>query len=220
MNKKKAAGLVAATLAGIFTVAAGLWSVYPENRETVADYAREFGILDPLPPVPEEPLYFITAGQRAENYLPATAVQGENANGQTVRLIYRTAIVADERHEELLAHPRINNDEEKYQALRRDTITDIMQKNWRENAARLSRLDFTDNENAAILQKWLEGCAAELYETHGLKVSFMVNTVTAVEILQSPQADNAGDKSAPRLRNFLEFRLSENPLTDKTYRQP
>ncbi|MCB9989930.1 MAG: hypothetical protein H6867_00950 [Rhodospirillales bacterium] len=189
--KRTTKWMIAGTLTGVFAVGAGLWSLYPENRQIAEDFARANRILPAAPLPPAQPRYFVTAGQNAapSAYMPDAAIQGTSADGQSVRLIYRAAITADAQRETLLSHPRIDGDEEKYTALRRDAIATSLQARWQSEIGKITvrapqtDLDFTAPHNAARLQNWLEQAATDLHETEGLDVSFKVNTVNALDIL-------------------------------------
>ncbi len=215
MNKKTK-WLIAGGLTTAFAYGAAMWAVYPENRDTLTELGRQIGIVDPLPPPPAEPATVVTAGYRAGSqsaprYMPSMAADGCSADGASVRLAYEISIIEDEKREEILRHPRIRQDEDKYITLRRADIRDSIQKAWRADTAQVSAgptltpvepagtltgFDFSRTTHSDALQKWLGERAEEIYQTHGIKIAIKVNLENGLHI--TPPQSNAARGCAPR----------------------
>ncbi len=178
--KKGTKWLIAGVLGIAFAYATAVWALYPDNREDITDFGRNMGILEPLPPPPAQRPVYVTAGFKQapkSEYMPPVAAQGCNADDQLVRLNYEISFVEDEKRDEILNHPRIAGDNEKYMSLRRSDVTEIIQKQWQAESAKIA-------QNPGSLQKWLKSRADEIYQTHGLKVSFRVNIENGLDITE------------------------------------
>lgn len=201
MNKR-AIGWIGGGLGLAFTFAAGLWSVYPENQEKAAGLYQSAAVaagLAEAPPAPAPIRNFIVAGftaPAAPAYAPDTAAQGCSAEGQVVRLAYGTAIIADERQAELLRHPAISGNQEKYMQLRRGAIASALEAQWQaalhaDAAWGITGFNLRDPQQGERLQSWLNERAQEIYRTHGLKIAFRVNAASGIQVL--PPRSNAID---------------------------
>jgi len=214
MNKKTI-GLVAGGLGLAFAGAAGLWSMYPENREKVAvlyeQAAIRVGLAEPTAAAPEPIRNYIETGfplpqpapgqQRPAGspYMADMAAQGCSANTQVMRLAYGVAFVSDERRDAVLGLPQIGGDHEKYMALRREQVARLIEAKWKTDiTGALANLNLQDRAQVNVLEAWLNTRTREIYRQFGLQVAFRVNTASGVQSL--PPRSDAVDACTPQDR--------------------
>lgn len=210
--KKKTGFMVAGGLALAFVYAAGIWGAY--NKETIHDIAINAGWMEPPPPPQEPPRHFINAGFETTageiSFQPHMAVDGCSMDNQVTRLIYETAILADEKRHDILVHPRIAGNIEKYNEQRRSDIVSVVEENWQQEASELSvaptmthvepnstitGLDFSVDQHGDSLQRWLQDMTTQIYEQHGLKVILRVNVDNGLDV--TPARSDILDACSP-----------------------
>ncbi|GEM_PF-2948143 len=193
--KNKTIGLIAGGIAGVFALAAGMWSFYPENRELVAnvvqDAAASIGIAGPAAPPPAPARNFIKAGFTGAE-IPAymaMSAQGCSQDGKVMRLAYAAAIVEDERQAGVMDLPGVRGNKERYLDQRRDDIAVALQekfkaetKGMKANTDAEGSFDLRTGSYGDVMQVWLQDRAEEIHEQLGLKIAIRMNAASGLRI--------------------------------------